>query len=130
MNGTTSMKRYHIGKVYRRDQPVMTKGRMREFYQCVSLSRTTGCCRSRSQDFDIAGTYDPMVPDAEVLSMLCESLSALDIGEFTVKLNHRKILDGIFELAGVPADKTRSISSAVDKLDKASCTSSRHGDSF
>lgn len=61
-----------------------------------------------------------MVPDAEVLSILCESLTALDIGEFTVKLNHRKILDGIFELAGVPADKTRSISSAVDKLDKVS----------
>ena len=97
------MKRYHIGKVYRRDQPVMSKGRMREFYQC---------------DFDIAGTYDAMVPDAEILSLLCEALSSLDIGEFTVKLNHRKILDGIFELAGVPADKTRSISSAVDKLDK------------
>jgi histidyl-tRNA synthetase len=70
------------------------------------------------QDFDIAGTYDSMVPDAEILSILCESLSALDIGEYTVKINHRKILDGIFELAGVPADKTRSISSAVDKLDK------------
>lgn len=42
-----------------------------------------------------------------------------------VQINHRKILDGIFELAGVPADKTRAISSAVDKLDKvgfASCT--------
>lgn len=60
-----------------------------------------------------------MVPDAEILSMLCEALTALDIGAFTVKVNHRKILDGIFELAGVPADKTRSISSAVDKLDKA-----------
>ena len=36
------------------------------------------------------------------------------------QLNHRKILDGIFELAGVPKDKTRTISSAVDKLDKVS----------
>lgn len=37
MNGSTypSIKRYHIAKVYRRDQPAMTKGRMREFYQCV-----------------------------------------------------------------------------------------------
>ncbi|TXT12880.1 hypothetical protein VHUM_01281 [Vanrija humicola] len=103
MNGVTSMKRYHIAKVYRRDQPVMSKGRMREFYQC---------------DFDIAGTYDPMVPDAEILYILIEALTALDVGEFTIKLNHRKILDGIFELAGVPADKTRAISSAVDKLDK------------
>lgn len=73
---------------------------------------------AETQDFDIAGSYDPMVPDAEVLSMLCDALTALEIGEFTVKINHRKILDGIFELAGVPADKTRAISSAVDKLDK------------
>jgi histidyl-tRNA synthetase len=38
MNQSTypSIKRYHIGKVYRRDQPAMSKGRMREFYQCVS----------------------------------------------------------------------------------------------
>ena len=35
-----------------------------------------------------------------------------------IKLNHRRILDGIFEVCGVPADKIRSISSAVDKLDK------------
>ena len=59
-----------------------------------------------------------MVPDAELLCLLCEALSALDIGPFTVKLNNRKILDGIFEFAGVPNEKTRSISSAVDKLDK------------
>ncbi|NXD32387.1 SYH protein, partial [Spelaeornis formosus] len=104
MNGVTSMKRYHIGKVYRRDQPVLSKGRMREFYQC---------------DFDIAGNYDSMVPDAEILCILCEALTALDIGEYIVKINHRKILDGIFELAGVPAEKTRSVSSAVDKLDKS-----------
>lgn len=40
MNQSTypSIKRYHIGKVYRRDQPAMSKGRMREFYQCVSRS--------------------------------------------------------------------------------------------
>lgn len=38
MNGSQfpNIKRYHIAKVYRRDQPAMSKGRMREFYQCVS----------------------------------------------------------------------------------------------
>ncbi len=41
------------------------------------------------------------------------------ITHFPPKLNHRKILDGIFEVCGVPADKIRTISSAVDKLDKA-----------
>lgn len=99
-----SIKRYHIAKVYRRDQPAMTKGRMREFYQC---------------DFDIAGNYDPMLPDAEVLRIICEVFEGLGWnGSYTIKLNHRKILDGIFQVCGVPEDKIRTISSAVDKLDK------------
>ncbi|ORY82402.1 histidyl-tRNA synthetase [Leucosporidium creatinivorum] len=98
-----NIKRYHIAKVYRRDQPAMSKGRMREFYQC---------------DFDIAGTYDPMLPDAEILTIACEVLDSLGIGEFTIKLNHRKLLDGLFAVCGVPEDKIRTISSAVDKLDK------------
>ena len=100
-----NIKRYHIAKVYRRDQPAMTKGRMREFYQC---------------DFDIAGTYDPMLPDAEIMRITCEVFDALGWqGTYTIKVNHRKILDGIFEVCGVPVDKIRTISSAVDKLDKA-----------
>lgn len=36
MNKITSIKRYHIGKVYRRDTPSKVQGRLREFYQCVS----------------------------------------------------------------------------------------------
>lgn len=40
MNKISSIKRYHIAKVYRRDNPAMTKGRYREFYQCVSSRRT------------------------------------------------------------------------------------------
>lgn len=103
MNGIQNIKRYHIAKVYRRDQPAMTKGRMREFYQC---------------DFDIAGVYDPMVPDAEILSTAVEGLTALGIEEFTIKVNHRKILDGIFQVCGVKDEDVRRISSAVDKLDK------------
>lgn len=39
MNKITNIKRYHIAKVYRRDNPAMTRGRYREFYQCVS-----SCC--------------------------------------------------------------------------------------
>ncbi len=79
------IKRFHIGKVYRRDQPIMTKGRYREFYQC---------------DFDIAGTYDPMIPDAEILTIMQEVLEAVDVKEFLVKVNHRKILEGMIYEAG------------------------------
>ncbi|OMJ18919.1 Histidine-tRNA ligase, mitochondrial [Smittium culicis] len=103
MNKISNIKRYHVAKVYRRDQPAMTKGRMREFYQC---------------DFDIAGQYDTMIPDAEIVCVANEVLSSLDIGEFIIKINHRKILDGIFDVCGVPEDKIRTISSAIDKLDK------------
>jgi histidyl-tRNA synthetase len=43
-----NIKRYHIAKVYRRDNPAMTKGRMREFYQCVRTGfnsiRTSSLC--------------------------------------------------------------------------------------
>ena len=104
-----SIKRYHIAKVYRRDQPAMTKGRMREFYQC---------------DFDIAGAYDRMVPDAEIIRIVCEvfgkgGLGWTGPGAFNIKINHRKVLDGIFEVCGVPKEKIRTISSAVDKLDKS-----------
>lgn len=70
------------------------------------------------QDFDIAGVWDPMIPDAEIISLVCTILTRLEVGEFAIKLNHRKILDGIFEVCGVPSDKIRTISSAVDKLDK------------
>ncbi|OJJ82068.1 histidine--tRNA ligase [Aspergillus glaucus CBS 516.65] len=99
-----SIKRYHIAKVYRRDQPAVSKGRMREFYQC---------------DFDIAGSFDAMVPDAEVLKIVTEVFEGLGWqGRYSIKTNHRKILDGVFEVCGVPSDKIRPISSAVDKLDK------------
>jgi histidyl-tRNA synthetase len=75
LNGVGNIKRFHIAKVYRRDQPNAARGRFREFYQC---------------DFDVAGAYGPMVADAEVLSVACEILSGLPIGDFQVKLNHRR----------------------------------------
>lgn len=67
MNGLTSFKRYQIAKVYRRDNP--SKGRYREFYQC---------------DFDIAGQFEKMGPDFEVIKILTELLNELDIGDFEV----------------------------------------------
>ncbi|XP_068233150.1 histidine--tRNA ligase isoform X1 [Palaemon carinicauda] len=104
MNKITNIKRYHIARVYRRDNPAMTRGRYREFYQC---------------DFDIAGQYDAMIPDAECVQLVHQVLSKLDLGDFTIKVNHRKILDGVFGVCGVPAEKFRPICSAVDKLDKS-----------
>jgi histidyl-tRNA synthetase len=103
LNSVGNIKRFHIGKVYRRDQPALKKGRYREFYQC---------------DFDIAGTYGRMVPDAECLCVACDILDALPIGDFAIKLNHRRLLDAIFDLCGVPMSMFRTVCSSVDKLDK------------
>ncbi|KOC59365.1 Histidine--tRNA ligase, cytoplasmic [Habropoda laboriosa] len=104
MGKISSIKRYHIAKVYRRDNPSTTRGRYREFYQC---------------DFDIAGRYDPMIPDVECIRVISETLRSLDVGSYTVKLNHRSLLDGIFAACGVPNDKFRAVCSAIDKLDKS-----------
>ena len=62
----------------------------------------------------------PMMPDAEVLTVAVEILSSLPIGAFTIKLNHRGLLDGALALAGVPATKFRGVCSSIDKLDKES----------
>ncbi|KAK4365260.1 hypothetical protein RND71_016618 [Anisodus tanguticus] len=65
MKKLPSFKRYQIAKVYRRDNP--SKGRYREFYQC---------------DFDIAGQFEKMMPDFEVIKILTELLDELDIGDY------------------------------------------------
>ena len=129
MNKVKQMKRYHIARVYRRDQPSMTKGRYREFYQCVSYhcvecatwtrpfenlvlisfefdTLLPFCCALwvcvcvLSQDFDIAGEYDPMIPDAECLKIIVEVLSELKLGDFVVKVVNGSIVfpptDGLF----------------------------------
>ena len=99
-----SIKRYHIGKVYRRDNPQMAKGRFREFYQC---------------DFDIAGpNYGKMIPEAEVLKVVVEILTQLPLGGFNIKLNHRMLLDAMVKIAGIPDDKFKVVCSSIDKLDK------------
>lgn len=103
LNNLASIKRFHIAKVYRRDNPQMSKGRFREFYQC---------------DFDIAGTYSLMIPDSEVLKVVCEILENLEIGSFMIKINHRKFLDAMVDLCGCEKRKFKAICSSVDKLDK------------
>ena len=63
LHGVGGIRRYHCGKVYRRDQPQAARGRFREFFQC---------------DFDIAGSDPLMLADAEVLKVKAPVLSVLD----------------------------------------------------
>jgi histidyl-tRNA synthetase len=103
-NNMSSIKRFHIAKVYRRDSPQMSRGRFREFYQC---------------DFDIAGSnYARMAADAESLKVLVEILDKLEIGKYVIKINHRCLLDTIIFVCDIPEDKFKTVCSSIDKLDK------------
>ena len=110
INRVTNWKRFQIGKVYRRDQPQMKRGRYREFYQC---------------DFDIVGTGSNMSQEAEVLKIAVEILTQLEFS-FKIKINHRKLLDSFLEISGCPSEKFRTVSSSIDKLDKEEWVKVRH----
>jgi len=98
-------RRYQMGTVWRNEKP--GPGRFREFTQF---------------DADTVGTASPAA-DAELLMMCADSLEALGLkrGDYVVKLNSRKLLDGVLEAAGVAiSDRTRRgiVLRAVDKLDR------------
>ncbi|MGB5049114.1 MAG: histidine--tRNA ligase [Caldilineaceae bacterium] len=98
-------KRYQIAPVYRADRPA--KGRYREFYQC---------------DVDIVGSTSPAV-EAEVLAAGAQVLQELGFAGngpegFAIRLNHRGVLRGLMEVAGIPGELEGVALVAVDKLDK------------
>jgi len=93
-------KRYQIQPVWRADRPA--RGRYREFYQC---------------DVDVLGSRS-MIVEAEIISASSEALRKLGFTDFVVRLNHRKVLAGILDAAGVAADKHGTALIALDKLDK------------
>ncbi|KAL7672031.1 hypothetical protein ACOME3_006929, partial [Neoechinorhynchus agilis] len=97
------MRRFQVGKVFRRDNPKMTRGRLREFYQC---------------DFDIAGKFGPMITDAEIILLASRVMDRLNMPDYVIKLNHRNILKGILIHCGVKESQIKTVCSSVDKLDK------------
>src|SRR5213082_3453419 len=94
-------KRYQIQPVWRADRPA--RGRFREFYQC---------------DVDVLGSKS-MVVEAELISAASDALTALGFNDFMIRLNHRQVLNGILDQAGVPRDKQNDALIALDKMDKA-----------
>jgi histidyl-tRNA synthetase len=94
-------KRYQIQPVWRADRPA--RGRFREFYQC---------------DVDVLGTKS-MVVEAELISAASDALVALGFNDFVIRVNHRQVLAGILEQAGVTSDKHAEALIALDKMDKA-----------
>ncbi|MCH7680275.1 ATP phosphoribosyltransferase regulatory subunit, partial [candidate division KSB1 bacterium] len=93
-------KRYQIQPVWRADRP--QRGRYREFYQC---------------DVDTVGT-ESMLADAEVIAIVNDVLETLGFEQFIIRINNRKILDGILAHAGIDPKKGPAALIAIDKLDK------------
>ena len=93
-------KRYQISKVWRYDRP--QAGRMREFVQA---------------DPDIVGT-DRMEADTECIALAVNALGKLGFKRFQVRLNNRKILNGMVEFAGIPKKTAPEVFRILDKLEK------------
>lgn len=94
-------RRYHIGKVHRGERA--QAGRFREFYQC---------------DIDVIGTKS-LVADAEIPAIMNTIFTQFNIGEFTINVNNRKILNGFFEGIGL-RDVSAQVLRVIDKIDKIS----------
>jgi len=95
----TPFKRYQIANVWRGENT--QRGRYREFMQC---------------DFDTIGTTS-LSADIEMVLVINDLLSALEVGEFTIHINHRGVLNGLLEKMDL-ADKATSILRTLDKLAK------------
>jgi histidyl-tRNA synthetase len=99
-------KRYHIAPVWRAEKP--QRGRFREFIQC---------------DADIVGSAS-MLADAEGISVLADALHSIDLSQAVISINHRKLLEAMARLAGVPeshsggvfpTSSTRSVRTACER---------------
>ena len=94
-------RRYQIGKVYRGERT--QKGRFREFYQC---------------DIDIIGDGElSVINDAELPSVIYNIFKELGFDDFTIRINNRKILNGLFESLNQKENATE-ILRIIDKIEK------------
>lgn len=89
-----------LDKVYRAERP--QKGRLREFVQC---------------DIDIIGDSSADC-ETELITVTAKALQKLDIGEFTVKINDRQILNDVLKSCGFADEQLASVCITFDKLDK------------
>lgn len=89
-----------IDKVYRAENP--QKGRLREFMQC---------------DIDVIGDKSPEC-ETELIAVTAKALLALDIGQFTVRINDRAVLNKMLSVLGFEQEQLMSVCVSFDKLDK------------
>ena len=94
-------RRYQIGKVYRGERA--QRGRFREFYQC---------------DIDVIGDGElNIINDAEIPSIMYDIFKELGLDKFTIRINNRKILNGLFESINAKENSV-DIMRIIDKIEK------------
>lgn len=94
-------RRYQIGKVYRGERA--QAGRFREFYQC---------------DIDIIGDETlSLIYDSEIPSIIYNIFKELKLGDFTICMNNRKLLNGLFASLGL-SEIASDVMRIIDKLEK------------
>ena len=93
---------YRFGWVFRNEKP--GPGRFRQFMQF---------------DADTVGSASPAA-DAEMCMMAADTMEALGIprGQYVVKVNNRKVLDGVMEAIEISEEKRLTVLRAIDKLDR------------
>jgi histidyl-tRNA synthetase len=96
----TPFRRYHIAPVWRGENT--QAGRYREFTQC---------------DFDTIGSLDSGA-DIEIVLVINDLLSALDVDRFTVRVNDRRVLNGLLMELGMDQSAATPVLRALDKLAK------------
>jgi len=94
-------KRYQVGPVWRAEKP--QAGRYCEFFQF---------------DADIVGTSS-MLADAEIIILIWSVMKAMGVEDILIRVNNRKVLNALPELAGFPFEKIKLVLRALDSLDKA-----------
>jgi histidyl-tRNA synthetase len=107
MNRIKSMKRYQIGKVFRRDKP--SPGRYREFMQC---------------DYDCLDKNNEVRTDIETLTLLNDILTVLKekfgLPEYIIRINSREIINDMLTQSDIDESLFSTVCSSIDKLDKIS----------
>lgn len=101
-------KRYQFSSVWRMEKTRM--GRYREFMQF---------------DADIVGVKS-LLADAEIISVMYDTLKALGIERFIIRINHRKLLDALLKFVEIPEEKTSLALRSLDKMERIGWEGVRH----
>jgi len=97
-------RRYQIQRVWRGETPQARKGRFREFYQC---------------DIDIIGREKlGTLAEAEIPSVIYSVFKEMQIGDFRIRINNRKVLKGLLQHSGIAEQQAPAVLRILDKAEK------------